>query len=288
MRRPSVAGQFYPGRKKDLKKLVDASYSDVLGPGRSPPKKLSKSSGKIKGMVVPHAGLVFSGPCAAHTYLELAKNGFPESLIIIGPNHRGMGSSQVAVMTEDWDMPFGTVKIDKQLAKKMTTGVVQDDPMSHAYEHSIEVQLPFLQRLEPDLKFVPVVMGQQNWSTSEELGIIISKAVKGKDVVIIAASDFSHVGMNFSMPIPRGMDAGQYAHKLDMMAIDKILALDARGLIKTVKKNHITMCGYGTVAATIIAAKSMGATSARLLKYYSSHDVMPGESAVGYGAIIFE
>jgi AmmeMemoRadiSam system protein B len=238
-------------------------------------------------MVVPHAGLVFSGPCAAHTYLELAKSGFPESLIIIGPNHGGIGSP-VALMTDDWDMPFGTAKIDKALAKKLTKGVVSDDPQSHSYEHSVEVQLPFLQQLNKDLRFVPIVMGRQDWPTSKELGETISQAVKGKDVVVIAASDFSHVGLNFSIPIPRGMDAGQYAEKLDMMAIKKILDMDPKGLIETVKENRITMCGYGTVAATMIAAKSMGAKKARLLKYYSSHDVMPGYSAVGYGAIVFE
>jgi AmmeMemoRadiSam system protein B len=287
MRRPAVAGQFYPARKKDLVEIVETSYVDVLGPGKSPPKKVGKSSGKIKGMVVPHAGLVFSGPCAAHTYLALAKNGFPETLIIIGPNHSGIGSS-VALTTEDWEMPFGSVKIDKALAKKMTKGVVRNDPMSHSYEHSVEVQLPFLQRLRKDMKFVPIVMGQQDYSTSKELGNIMAEAIKGKDVLVIAASDFSHVGMNFSIPIPKGMDAGQYAKQLDEMAIEKILEMDPKGLIKTVKENRITMCGYGTVAATIIAAKSMGAKKARLLKYYSSHDVMPGYSAVGYGAIVFE
>ncbi len=288
MRRPAVAGQFYPGNKKDLKNIVDESYKDVLGPGKKPPKGISaEGSGKIKGMVVPHAGLVFSGPCAAHTYLALARSGLPESVIIIGPNHRGVGSP-VALMTEDWDMPFGRAKIDKTLAKKLTKGIVSDDPLSHSYEHSIEVQLPFIQKLSKDMKFVPIVMGQQNWPTSKELGETISKAVKGRDVVVIAASDFSHVGQNFSMPIPRGMDAGQYAEKLDMLAIKMIIDMDPKGLIKTVKENGITMCGYGTVAATMIAAKSMGATKARLLKYYSSHDVMPGQSAVGYAAIVFE
>lgn len=287
MRKPAVAGQFYPGRKRDLLEIVEASYYDRLGPGKMPPKKVSRGGGKIKGMVVPHAGLVFSGPCAAHTYRKLALSGLPESYIVIGPNHHGMGS-RVAVSLEDWDMPFGKVSVDKKLGKTLVGDVASCDEGAHAFEHSVEVQMPFLQHLDKELSVVPVVMTRQDWDTTRNFGEVLSKATKGKDVVIIAASDFSHVGINFSMPIPRGMDAGEYAKKLDDMAIEQILNMDPRGLVNTVKKHRITMCGYGPVAATMIASMNNGATKARLLKYYSSHDVMPGNSAVGYGAIVFQ
>lgn len=286
MREPAVAGQFYPDDPDELSDMIKECYEHELGPSMLPGKPV-KGKRSIKGLVVPHAGLPYSGPCASHAYLELFKDGMPDTFIILGPNHHGVGAS-VATMTEDWDMPFGKALVDRQLAKLLTTGVVKADDMAHHYEHSIEVQIPFLQKLKSDLKFVPITMARQDFATAKEVGETMAQAVAGKNVVIIAASDFSHVGSNFSVPVPTGKNAGQYAAAQDSIAIKEILAMNPQGLVEKVKQHGITMCGYGPVAAMMICARKMGATKAKLLKYYSSYDVMPATSAVGYAAIVLE
>jgi len=286
MREPAVAGQFYPDDPDELSEMIEDCYKDKLGPSKLPGKPV-KGPRSIKGLVVPHAGLPYSGPCAAHAYIELFKDGMPDTFIILGPNHHGVGAG-VATMTEDWDMPFGKAIVDRQLAKLLVKGVVKVDDMAHRYEHSVEVQIPFLQRLKKDMKFVPITMAMQDFATAKEVGETMAQAVAGRDVVIIAASDFSHVGSNFSVPVPAGKNAGQYAASQDDIAIKEILALNPQGMVEKVRKHGITMCGFGPVAAMMICAQKMGATKAKLLKYYSSYDVMPATSAVGYAAIVLD
>lgn len=286
MREPAVAGQFYPDDPDELSEMIEECYTHKLGPSKLPGKPV-KGKRSIKGLVVPHAGLPYSGPCVAHAYLELFKDGMPETFIILGPNHHGVGAG-VATMTDDWEMPFGKAILDKQLAKLLIKDVVKEDDLAHHYEHSVEVQIPFLQKLKKDLKFVPITMARQDFATAKEVGETMANAVEGRDVVIIAASDFSHVGSNFSVPVPAGKNAGQYAAAQDSIAIKEILAMNPQGLVEKVSKHHITMCGYGPVAAMMICAQKMGASKAKLLKYYSSYEVMPASSAVGYAAIVLD
>jgi len=268
MRYPAVAGQFYEGSERALRKQIESCFLHSLGPGEIP--KLEKGERKIKGAVVPHAGYMFSGPVAAHVSFALAKDGFPESFIIIGPKHSYAGSP-VAITTEEFNTPLGNVAIDMELAEKLQTGIIDNDIVAHRGEHSIEVQLPFLQYLKQDIKFVPLCIGHQTYKMAKEIGEIISKAIEGKDVVILASTDFSHY-------VPREM-----AHKKDNMAIEAILNLDAKGLSKTVDKYSISMCGYGPVMTMI---ESVKATEAKLLKYSTSGDIMEMRDVVGYGAII--
>lgn len=287
LRKATVAGQFYAGSKKRLEEQIRECFLHKLGPGDIPVVDKNKNR-KIKGLVVPHAGYPFSGHVAAHSYHALAKDGFPETFVILGPNHTGYGSG-VAVMIEgEWETPLGIVGIDEDLGKLVWKGIIDKDERAHLHEHSIEVQLPFLQFMKKDFEFVPICMGTQDLDTSLEVGKIISKAVEKtkKDVAIIASTDFSHVGFGYMQPPPPGMRADEWAKNQDENAIKKILEMDAEGLIKIVEEKNISMCGYGCVAAMITTAKELGAKKAELLKYSSSYEVQPGNSCVGYGAII--
>ncbi len=270
MRYPAVAGQFYPGERKELQIMLSQLFIHPLGPGEVP--SLSPDGPrKIIGGVVPHAGYIFSGPVAAHFYAALAKDGFPDTFIIIGPNHYGIGSG-VAVTLEDFITPLGRVQIDRELAKEIAREMVDIDDYAHRYEHSIEVQLPFLQFFKREIKFVPISMLIQEYEIAIELGKIIKDAIEGKDVVVIASSDFSHY-------LPR-----QDAYRKDALAIEKILKGDKRGLYDVIAKHNITMCGYGPITAMLTATGG----KATLLKYATSGDVQPMQDVVGYAAIKVE
>jgi AmmeMemoRadiSam system protein B len=287
IRNAAVAGQFYPGNEKSLKQQIEECFLDKRGFGTIP--SLKKVGHNLKGLVVPHAGFVYSGAIASHAYARLAEQGFADTFIILGPNHTGIGSG-VSVMTEGiWKTPFGTVPIDSSLAQTISTGIIDRDASAHTYEHSIEVQLPFLQYIARGRKFdfVPVCMIMQDYETVQEVGDILTKASQKskKNIVLIASSDFSHAGFNYQSTPPKGMRVDTYAEKQDALAIQSILALDPKGLIQTVEEHTITMCGYGPVAAMLFAAKKLGATKAELLKYGTSYEVHPSSSCVGYGAI---
>jgi hypothetical protein len=288
IRKAVVGGQFYPGDENSLKQQIKECFLDKRGCGELP--EISRGEKKIKGLVVPHAGYIYSGAIASHAYFHLAKNGFADTFFILGPNHTGAGSG-VSVMTEGkWETPFGEVPIDASLAEKVHKGIVDKDETAHMYEHSIEVQIPFLQFVAKNkmFDFVPVCMMMQDYETANELGNILADIIKEseKNIVMIASSDFSHAGFNYrSMPTP-GMRVDEYAEKQDKLAIDKILDMDPENLIKTVHDNNITMCGYGPVSAVLAAAKKLGAAKAELLKYGNSYEVYPGPSCVGYGALM--
>jgi hypothetical protein len=287
MREPAVAGTFYRRGRDLLREQVERCFSHPLGPGRIPP--LAKAGARrIKGAVFPHAGYEYSGPVAAHSAAALAADGFPPTFVIIGPNHRGWGS-EIAVGTEAFQTPLGKVDIDPGLARKMIGDGIEEDAVAHMEEHSIEVQLPFLQFFGQEFRFVPICMGNQEAEAAVMLGESIAAAVKGQNVVIIASTDFTHAGSGYGNQAPRGMRAGDFAKQEDKKAIDRILAMDPRGLVETVKKNRITMCGYGCVAAMLVATAKLGAKKATLLKYATSADVSGDDDmAVGYGAFTIE
>lgn len=250
-----------------MRREVEACFNSPIGPGHLP--KLESGPRNIVGVVVPHAGLVYSGPVAAHVYAALAKDGFPETFVILGPNHNGIGAG-VATTDEDFETPFGIVSIDREITSKLK-GVVDNDPVSHRFEHSIEVQLPFLQYIKRDIKIVPISMGFQDFETAVDTAKAVKKAIAGKDVCIIASSDFSHY-------IPP-----EKARQLDAMVIEKILALDPKGMYSTVTSNDISMCGYGPVMTMLLICEGK---QAKLLKYANSGDVHPMDTVVGYAGII--
>jgi AmmeMemoRadiSam system protein B len=269
MRYASVAGSFYAGDDRSLRRQVEDCFLHPLGPGGIP--ELSPAGERaIKGCVSPHAGYIYSGPVAAHNFAALAADGFPETFIVIGPNHHGSGSG-VALTTQDFEMPMGVMRVDKDLASAIHKGLIDDDIIAHRYEHSIEVQLPFIQYFKPDSKFVPVCMLMQDHKTAREVGQVISEAIDGRDVVVIASTDFSHY-------IPP-----QKAKEMDGLAIQEILDLNPKGLEEVVRKNRISMCGYGPVMTMLEAVQG---SEAKLLKYASSGDVTPMPEVVGYASIV--
>jgi AmmeMemoRadiSam system protein B len=267
MRHAAVAGQFYSSRPDALRKQIEACFLSPIGPGSLPEKGNAERS--VVGAVVPHAGLQYSGPVAAHVYSALAKERAPRTFIIIGPNHRGMGAG-VAVATDDFQTPMGVLRLDREMAAKIS-GVAEPDREAHAYEHSIEVQMPFIQYLFPEAMAVPVAMGFQDYETAKELAKEMVKAAKGKDVVILASSDMSHY-------IPAAK-----AKSLDRKVIDKVLALDAKGVEEVIRLHDISACGYGPIMTMLM---SCGGTSAELLRYATSGDVTPMDEVVGYAGIV--
>lgn len=287
LRKPAVSGQFYDSSKDNLKKRIEECFLDNRGPMSLP--KITQGNKKIKGILVPHAGYVYSGAIAAHSYKFLANNGFANTFIILGPNHTGTGSG-VSVMTEgSWLTPLGTVPINEKLSRQLCKGIIDKDENAHMYEHSIEVQLPFLQFTSDNKKFdfVPICMAMQDFDTATEIGEIVADAIKktNEKIVIVASTDFTHAGFNYMTMPPEGMRVDEYAKKQDKLAIEQILNMNPEGLINTVHEKNISMCGYGPVAVMIIASKILGASKAELLKYGTSYEVQPSSSCVGYGAI---
>lgn len=275
MRPPAVAGQFYAGTRSALIEQIERCYTHAHGPGKVPEVKAGPR--RILGLVSPHAGYPYSGPVAAHGFARLATDGKPDTFVLLGPNHYGIGSG-VSIMTSgEWSTPLGKLEIDKSLAEaiKNSSGIIDEDEVAHSREHSIEVQLPFLQHLfGSGFKIVPICMMMQDIRTSEEIGSAIAKASAGKNVVIIASTDFTHY------------EPQRLAVSKDHKAIDKILALDVPSLMHLVEEEALSMCGYGPVSAMIHATKKLGAKRAELLKYATSGDTTGQmQQVVGYGSI---
>lgn len=268
MRYPAVAGKFYAGKERELREEIRKCFLSPLGPGSIP--ELSRNGErKVIGAVVPHAGYFYSGPIAAHVYAAIARDGFPQTFVIIGPNHHAVGSA-VAVSGEDFETPLGVCKIDRDLLRRLERGM-SVDPIAHQYEHSIEVQLPFIQFFSNEVKILPICMALQDYETAMETAKQLQKAIEGLDVIIIASSDFSHY-------VP-----AHEAKAKDMEVINQILALNSRGVYDVVIRRDVSMCGYGPVMVMLEAAKGK---EARLLKYATSGDVYPMREVVGYGAVV--
>ena len=283
MRYPAVAGAFYEGAKPALLRQIERCYTSPLGPGGLPQPR--EGPRRLVGLVCPHAGYQYSGPVAAHSYAALAADGVRASYVVLGPNHYGAGAP-LATTHHDWETPLGPVPIERDLLEAVLKAPIEDDVAAHRHEHSIEVQLPFLQHLRPALRFVPICMAFQEYELAAEVGELVASAVKGRDALVVASSDFSHVGTNYNQLPPRGKTAPAWAKEQDAKALDRILALDPKGLQDRVARDDISMCGYGPVTAMLVAAKQLGATEARLLKYGSSSDVSGDDDmAVGYGAV---
>ncbi len=251
-------------------KELEQCFLSPLGPGKVP--TVAKAGPRrLVGAMVPHAGLVFSGPVAAHAYAEMAADGMPETAVIIGPNHTGYGRA-VSASSEDFETPLGVVRADRDIVSRLR-GVVEIDRAAHLYEHSLEVQLPFLQYLDPEVKMVPIVMGRQDIVMARETARVLREACSGKDVMFLASSDLSHY-------LP-----AEVARERDEMVLERILRLDAEGVIEVVEKNDISMCGYGPVATMLMAC---GGSKARILHYGNSGDVRPMADVVGYAAAVVE
>ncbi|KPK41356.1 MAG: hypothetical protein AMJ78_05720 [Omnitrophica WOR_2 bacterium SM23_29] len=263
IRYPAVAGQFYSGGKEALQKEVE--------------RYLLKDAEKIKaiGIVSPHAGYMYSGPVAGAT---LSSAEFKDTCIIMGPNHTGEGKP-FSIMTEgSWRTPLGDCEIDGELAKSILENCeyFEEDDRAHRYEHSVEVQIPFLQVLKGEFKIVPMVLSHAKVEIYRKIGESIAKSLKEKRVAtIIASSDMTHY------------EAQGIAKEKDKKAIDAILNLDEEGLMAAIGRYDISMCGYAPVCVMLVASKGLGAKKAVLVKYQTSGDVTGDyDGVVGYAGIV--
>ncbi len=274
-RKPAVAGAFYEGSSLRLREQISNCYQHRLGPGKIP--EISESAERtLIGLVVPHAGYMYSGPVACHSYAELAKDGKPEAAIILGPNHTGMGTG-VSIETEgDWITPLGKVEIESSIANEIlkNSQFLEEDSSAQEKEHSVEVQVPMIQFLyDKSVKIVPIVIMLQYLEVCKDLSAAIAKVVKERKVIIIASSDFTHY------------EPANIAREKDKRALANIERLEGEELLRTVERDNISMCGPGPVATTLLAAKQLGAQSSQILKYSTSGDVTGDlQSVVGYGA----
>jgi AmmeMemoRadiSam system protein B/AmmeMemoRadiSam system protein A len=264
IRRPVVAGQFYPASPSQLRALIEQLVDE----------KVAKVD--AIGLLSPHAGYVYSGPVAGAV---ISRVKFKDTFIIIGPSHTGRGKP-LSIMTRGaWETPLGEVEIDSELGKQIlaTSSYLQEDDVAHQYEHSIEVQLPFLQYFKPDIKIVPIVLAYSSGGTYKEIGREIARAVRdlNREVVIMASSDMTHY------------EPQEVARKKDTQAIEAILDLNEDELLKRVYELDISMCGHAPAASLISAARELGATGAELVKYQTSGDITGDYSAVvGYAGVI--
>ncbi len=277
-RPPAQAGTFYADSEGELRTQIHHCFLHKLGPGTVPSVPTEKDQGLV-GLIVPHAGYVYSGPVAAHSYYKLAIAGLRTSIIILGPNHTGLGSG-VSVMTSgEWSTPLGEVKIDTELAEKVVknSGLIDVEEQAHRYEHSIEVQLPFLQFIYPRrFRFVPVCMMLQDLETSKDVGEAVARTIQDTDAIIIASSDWTHY------------EPHETAVAKDKEAIQAALGMDEKKFQETIEEKMVSACGYGPVTAMMHASKILGAKNAQLLCYKTSGDVTGDMKAVvGYAAATF-
>ncbi|VAX21042.1 Candidate phosphomevalonate decarboxylase; COG1355, Predicted dioxygenase [hydrothermal vent metagenome] len=266
IRKATVAGAFYPDTKEAINAQIDSFDTRA---GEPEP---------VMGLVVPHAGYTYSGEVAAKVY---AGAKVASSVVMIGPNHRGgAGAPSLAIMSEGaWETPAGTVLVNDALASHIMaeTPLLEDAPQEHELEHSLEVQVPFLLRLQDKVKIVPIIISHIPDDFIETVADGIYMGIKkfGDGVTLLASTDFSHyVSQNV-------------AERLDGEAIDRILNLDSRGLLDIVREKRISMCGVAPVALVIEVCKAMGAVKAELVDYKTSGDITGDySSVVGYGGFL--
>lgn len=263
-RNPAVAGQFYPPTASAIEKEV-AGFIDEAAP-------------KVNavGIIAPHAGYAYSGRVAGRVYSGIQ---LKTRYIIIGPNHTGHGKPYSVMSEGSWKMPQGDIDIDSAFAKKLlkASEFLEEDVLAHAHEHSIEVQLPFLQYFKKPFKFVPIIVSYAEGNIYQAIGAEIAKVIKEdkQDTLIIASSDMTHY------------EDADSARSKDMKALEAILELDGEELVKRVEKFDISMCGYAPVSVMLSAAKALGAREAKLVEYRNSGDGTGDySSVVGYAGVI--
>ena len=264
-RPPAVAGSFYEASPDALRAQVQACFA-------ANPQPATKE--RFIGAVVPHAGLMYSGHVAAAFY-ALAE--LPKRFIILCPNHTGIGHFAAINREGEWRTPLGSVKVDTPLADALLakTRLLGDDWKAHAREHSLEVQLPFLQQLVGAFTFVPICLAAPRYAFCEEIGNAIADVIGADTIPIIASSDLNHY------------ENQEVTLRKDQQAIDQVLAVDPESLWRVVDEEDISMCGFIPTTTMLIAAKKLGATRARLIKHATSGDINHDYSAVvGYAAIL--
>jgi MEMO1 family protein len=265
-RKPAVAGQFYPESEKVLLREIGPMLNNSL------------HRESAIGVVCPHAGYVYSGNVAGAVFSSIKLRPI---YVILGPNHTGLGEPFSICASDTWRTPLGEVRVNQKLAQRLkaSCALIREDESAHFYEHSIEVQLPFLQAMQKDFTIVPIVVGSSSLTEYEEVGKSIAMAIKELkmegDVTIIASSDMTHY------------EAQDLAEEKDKKAIGAILDLDEKKLIDVVERFDVTMCGCGPASIMLAASKELGAKHAKLIKYQTSGDTSGDfSSVVGYAGIV--
>ena len=291
IRQPAVAGRFYPADPRELEKSVRA----CLAAGKPAADSSAANSpmpqetdARIIACLVPHAGYVYSGAVAGAVFarLPIPPHKMPRRAIILGPRHRPPGAELAIQSDGAWQTPLGLAPIDAPLARALMAAcpLLQDDEVAHRREHSIEVEVPFLQALANGFTFVPIAIGTLNYDKLIALGDALAKVISakhGEEILLVASSDLNH------------HEPDDVTRAKDRFAIDQMLALDPRGLYDAVRREGITMCGVGPAVAALAAARKLGAARAELVRYATSADAFPAdavrerESVVGYSGMIF-
>lgn len=262
-RQPAVAGQFYTGSATQLRREL----------GEFIP--VSQEKRRVSGIISPHAGYVYSGAVAGRVYgaVEL-----PATVLILGPNHRGVGAAAALHPDGEWLTPLGPVPVNAGLNGLLLQHVpfVQSDAIAHQHEHSLEVQLPFIQYLRPDVSIAAICLGHGDYAAVRRIGEGVAAALRayGDDVLIVASSDMTHY------------ESAESAKRKDGMALDRVLAMDPEGLLRICSNEGITMCGVVPSAVMLVAARQLGAQQAELVAYATSGDITGDRrQVVGYAAV---
>jgi AmmeMemoRadiSam system protein B len=268
LRRPAVAGRFYPADRDDLRAEVLSYLSQEHSKTQTPLRAL--------GCLAPHAGYMYSGHVAGALFARVE---VPKRCIVMCPNHTGMGRA-LAIMSEGaWRTPLGEVAIDAELAAalKARFPALQEDSAAHRAEHAVEVELPFLLLRQPELRFVPIALGTGQFEVLEQLGKAVADVIAAQDdpVLVVASSDMNHY------------ESDAVTRAKDHRAIERILSLDPRGLFDVVTQQNISMCGFGPTVAMLTGTRQLGAKSAELVKYATSGDISGDrEMVVGYAGVV--
>jgi AmmeMemoRadiSam system protein B len=264
IRKPAVSGRFYPSDPIELQNTLNGFFEPV------------EKRAKAIGLVVPHAGYIYSGHVAGAVYSAIE---LPQRVIVLCPNHTGFGRPLSIMKSGAWQTPLGLMQIDEELCAALMDADhhLENDIEAHRFEHALEVQLPFMQHLhELPVRFVPVTIGTGLLDALQELGRAIAEVVKAvaPEALIVASSDMNHY------------ESDQLTRVKDRKAIDQILALNPGGLYEVVRRENISMCGFGPTVSMLTAAKILGATKAELVKYATSGEVsMDFDHVVGYAGI---
>jgi hypothetical protein len=270
LRRAAVAGSWYPGTASAITAEVD-SYLEAARAAPPP--------GRLVALVSPHAGLRYSGPVAAYGYGLLRDGAEGLTVVLVGPSHRAAFDGVAVHAHGGWETPLGRAAIDEEIAQALLDAdrVVFDDPGVHRDEHSLEMQMPFLQRLLPGLRIVPVLMGSQSRDDVEALGAALGKALAGRRALLVASSDLSHY------------QPAAVANRLDAAVVDAVGRFDEESLLRRLETHENVACGGGPVVAVMKGARALGADGASVLKYGDSGDVGERDKShvVGYLSAAF-
>jgi AmmeMemoRadiSam system protein B len=268
VRRSILAGSWYPGQPQVLRSDIEAYFRNV------PPREIP---GRIVGLVAPHAGYMYSGPVAAHAY-RLIRGADYDKVIVISPSHR-MHFEGVSIWRgAGYETPLGIVPVDQELAEALleADGPIAEIPAAHAGEHSLEIQLPFLQVALGEFSFVPLVMGSQDGRTCRRLAEVLAGAVGQKRTLVVGSSDLSH------------FHSYNEAVRLDSVVLESVKKFDPEGLLKNLARRTCEACGGGPAASAMMTARALGADRAELLKYANSGDVTGDRrEVVGYASAVF-